>query len=117
MNAMKAKLIIGTAALAVMQLYAVPTAARRAEAVAEATKIYEQLTPDETVQMAMMDNPEIKRLGLPRFHWWSEALHGYARAQFGMDGKQSLAKGEYTVFVGGGQPGFAEGVQSANLSF
>ena len=37
--------------------------------------------------------------------------------QFGMDGKQSLAKGEYTVFVGGGQPGFAEGVQSANLSF
>ena len=37
--------------------------------------------------------------------------------QFGMDGKQSLAKGEYTVFVGGGQPGFAECVQSANLSF
>ena len=37
--------------------------------------------------------------------------------QFGMDGKQSLAKGEYTVFVGGGQPGFADGVLSARLNF
>ena len=54
---MKKHLIIGTAALAATQLYAVPTAARRAEAVAEATKIYEQLTPDETVQLVMMDNP------------------------------------------------------------
>ena len=93
MNAMKTKLIIGTAALAVMQLYAVPTAARRAEAVAEATKIYEQLTPDETVQMAMMDNPEIKRLGLPRFHWWSEALHGYARAGLATVFPQAIGTG------------------------
>ena len=37
--------------------------------------------------------------------------------QFGMDGKQSLAKGEYEFFVGGGQPGFAEGVKSAKLNF
>ena len=28
--------------------------------------------------------------------------------QFGMDGKQSLAKGEYTVFVGGGQPVYCD---------
>ncbi len=35
--------------------------------------------------------------------------------QFGMDGKQSLAKGEYTIFVGGGQPGFADGVLSAKV--
>lgn len=32
-----------------------------------------------------------------------------------MDGKQSLAKGEYTIFVGGGQPGFTEGVLSAKV--
>ena len=38
-------------------------------------------------------------------------------AQFGMDGKQSLAKGAYTFFVGGGQPGFTAGVQSAKLAF
>ena len=37
--------------------------------------------------------------------------------QFGMDGRQSLAKGEYEFFVGGGQPGFAEGVKSAKLNF
>ena len=37
--------------------------------------------------------------------------------QFGMDGKQSLAKGEYTVFVGGGQPGYAENVKNAQLTF
>ena len=37
--------------------------------------------------------------------------------QFGMDGKQSLAKGEYTIFVGGGQPGFADGVMSAKVGF
>ncbi len=37
--------------------------------------------------------------------------------QFGMDGKQSLAKGEYSIFVGGGQPGYTEGVQSAGLNY
>ena len=37
--------------------------------------------------------------------------------QFGMDGKQSLANGEYEIFVGGGQPGFAENVVSAKVSF
>jgi len=37
--------------------------------------------------------------------------------QFGMDGKQSLAKGEYEFFAGGGQPGYADGVQSARLNF
>ena len=37
--------------------------------------------------------------------------------QFGMDGKQSLAKGEYTFFVGGGQPGYDKGVQEIKLTF
>ena len=47
----------------------------------------------------------------------SFALKPEQLMQFGMDGKQSLAKGEYTVFVGGGQPGFADGVLSAKTSF
>ena len=38
-------------------------------------------------------------------------------AQFGMDGRQKLAKGAYTLFVGGGQPGFFEGGQSAQVKF
>ena len=37
--------------------------------------------------------------------------------QFGMDGEQSLAKGEYTFFVGGGQPGYDKGVQEIKLTF
>ena len=37
--------------------------------------------------------------------------------QFGMDGKQSLAKGEYTLFIGGGQPGYADGVVETKVSF
>ena len=38
-------------------------------------------------------------------------------AQFGMDGRQKLAKGAYTLFVGGGQPGFFEGGQTAQVKF
>jgi len=37
--------------------------------------------------------------------------------QFGMDGKQSLAKGAYSFFVGGGQPGYTENVKSVQLAF
>ena len=37
--------------------------------------------------------------------------------QFGMDGRQSLANGESEFFIGGGQPGFTDGVQSAKVSF
>ena len=36
--------------------------------------------------------------------------------QFGLDGKQSLAEGEYTFFAGGGQPGFDAGVVSARCA-
>ena len=35
--------------------------------------------------------------------------------QFGMDGKQSLAKGTYELFIGGGQPGCTENVLSAKV--
>ncbi len=37
--------------------------------------------------------------------------------QFGMDGKQSLAKGEYEIFAGGGQPGFDDGVVSTRVAY
>ena len=37
--------------------------------------------------------------------------------QYGLDGRQSLARGEYTFFVGGGQPGFADGVQFAKIAY
>ena len=37
--------------------------------------------------------------------------------QFGMDGRQTLAKGEYSIFVGGGQPGFTEGVLGGRVAY
>ena len=38
-------------------------------------------------------------------------------AQFGEDGRRIVAPGKYTVFAGGGQPGFAEGVLSGTVDF
>lgn len=72
--------LAGVVAVAATQILAVPGDARRAEAEKEAKAVLEKLTPDEKVQMLMMDNPAIDRVGIPRFHWWSEALHGYARS-------------------------------------
>ena len=37
--------------------------------------------------------------------------------QFGEDGVMTLAKGDHVVFVGGGQPGFADNAVSAKVSF
>ncbi len=38
-----------------------------------------RLTVEEKIKQTMMDSPEISRLGIPKFHWWNEALHGVAR--------------------------------------
>ena len=73
---MRKLLFVGTAALVSANLTAVPSDARRAEAEKEAQAVYEQLTPEECVKLAMMDSPAVDRIGLPKFHWWSEALHG-----------------------------------------
>jgi beta-glucosidase len=39
-----------------------------------------RLTPAEKVGQLVSDAPAIPRLGIPAYHWWSEALHGVARA-------------------------------------
>jgi len=39
-----------------------------------------RLTPAEKVGQLVTDAPAIPRLGVPAYHWWSEALHGVARA-------------------------------------
>jgi beta-glucosidase len=38
-----------------------------------------RLTIEEKVGQTMMASPEIERLGIPRYDWWNEALHGVAR--------------------------------------
>jgi beta-glucosidase len=39
-----------------------------------------RLTREEKVGQLVTDAPAIPRLGVPAYHWWSEALHGVARA-------------------------------------
>ena len=38
-----------------------------------------RLTVAEKISQTMMASPEIKRLGVPKYDWWNEALHGVAR--------------------------------------
>lgn len=54
------------------------TAQEAARAKAEA--LLPQLTLDEKISLMMDASPAIERLGIPQFNWWSEALHGVARA-------------------------------------
>jgi beta-glucosidase len=39
-----------------------------------------RLTLDEKISQMMNDAPAVERLGIPRYNWWSEGLHGVARA-------------------------------------
>lgn len=39
-----------------------------------------RMTLDEKIAQMMNDAPAIDRLGIPRYNWWSEGLHGVARA-------------------------------------
>ena len=39
-----------------------------------------RMTLEEKVAQMLNDAPAIERLGVPKYNWWSEALHGVARA-------------------------------------
>jgi beta-glucosidase len=39
-----------------------------------------RLTLDEKISQLVNDSPAIERLGIPAYDWWSECLHGVARA-------------------------------------
>lgn len=47
-----------------------------------ADDLLNRLTTDEKVKLMMNDSPAIPRLGIPRFEWWNEALHGVGRNGF-----------------------------------
>src|SRR5579872_7159220 len=38
-----------------------------------------RLTIEEKISQTMMASPAISRLGIERYDWWNEALHGVAR--------------------------------------
>ena len=95
---MKNKLMVTTGvaafvAAATMNAVAAPNEARRAECAQKAEKLVAQMTDREKIAEAMMDSPAIDRLGIPRYHWWNEALHGVARAGLATVFPQSVALG------------------------
>lgn len=46
----------------------------------EARELVSQMTLEERTGQLRFDALPVKRLNVPRYHWWSEALHGLARA-------------------------------------
>lgn len=49
-------------------------------ALERAEDITAKLTTEEVASQLKYDAPAIKRLGIPAYNWWSEGLHGVARA-------------------------------------
>ena len=52
----------------------------REEATARAKALVARMTLEEKASQLRYDAPAIPRLGIPTYNWWSEALHGVARA-------------------------------------
>lgn len=44
--------------------------------------VIDQLNIDEKISLMMDDSPAIPRLGIKRYNWWNEALHGVGRDGF-----------------------------------
>jgi beta-glucosidase len=47
---------------------------------ARVNDLVSRMTLEEKISQMMHNAPAIDRLGVPRYNWWSEALHGVARA-------------------------------------
>lgn len=54
--------------------------AARKRAMEEAEELLKKLSVEEQALLLRYDSPEIRRLGIPEYNWWNEALHGVARA-------------------------------------
>ena len=50
-----------------------------------------KLTLDEKASLMLYNSPAIDRLGIPEYNWWSEALHGVARAGMATVFPQAIA--------------------------
>lgn len=65
-----------------MSAQALPYQNASLNAAQRADDLLGRLTLDEKVQLMMDTSPAIKRLGIPQFQWWNEALHGIGRNGF-----------------------------------
>ncbi|MCR5798695.1 MAG: glycoside hydrolase family 3 C-terminal domain-containing protein [Lachnospiraceae bacterium] len=52
----------------------------REEAIKQAEELVGGMTLEEMAEQLRYDAPAIERLGIPEYNWWSEGLHGVARA-------------------------------------
>jgi len=77
---MRRSVVCVFAAMAAAAVSATPGDARRAACALQAKALVDKLSGEERVSQLMMDSPAVERLGIPRYHWWNEALHGIARA-------------------------------------
>lgn len=53
---------------------------KREEARRKAKELVAKMTLEEKASQLRYNSPSIKRLGVPAYNWWNEALHGVARA-------------------------------------
>ena len=44
------------------------------------TSLIQQLSTSEKINLLLYNSPGVERLGIPKYNWWNEALHGVARA-------------------------------------
>ena len=58
-----------------------------------AEALTDAMTVEEQASQLRYDAPEIKRLGIPAYNWWNEALHGVARAGVATSFPQAIAMG------------------------
>ncbi len=42
--------------------------------------LIQQLSTSEKINLLLYNSPGVERLGIPKYNWWNEALHGVARA-------------------------------------
>ncbi len=52
-----------------------------------------RMTLEEKISQMVNDAPAIERLGIPRYNWWSEGLHGVARAGLATVFPQAISLG------------------------
>ena len=69
----------------------------RTEAREKATALVAQMTIEEAASQLLHSSPAIPRLGIPAYDWWSEALHGVARAGTATCYPQAIGLGNFDM--------------------
>src|SRR5471030_610143 len=78
-------------ALALLLTQSTPYKDASLPALERAKDLVSRMTADEKIAQCMMDAPAIPRLGVPKYHYWSEALHGIANDGFATVFPQAIA--------------------------